>query len=436
MSPGTTSNSPGKWVVLPHYAFAAVAFLTLNVLLLFSTDAFSGHYFHPKLLTLTHVAVLGWATMVIFGALYQLLPVVLDVRLYSEKLALWTFGLLGTGTILLAYSFWFFRLGLPMHLAACCLFLSFLLFFINVWQTARKAPVWTIEADFIVTSAGWLLLTGFVGLLMAVNFTNPFLPQDHLHYLKLHAHIGMGGWFLLLIIGVGSKLIPMFLLSHAGNQKLLNWAYNLINGGLALFIFDHLLWRTQLVPVYAALVTAGLGLFLYFLRQAYVTRQRPDLDLGMRQTFVALFLLLVPMALLFMVSIPLALPAALLSSIYLVYGISVFLGFITALILGQTFKTLPFIVWMHAYEDHVGRFKTPLPKDLYNHKVLWLQNVCYLVGLLTLVTGVLLREQTVIFAAAMGLTLASVLYTINVFYMLLHKVQTLHPFTYGNAGTR
>jgi hypothetical protein len=435
MSSATASNSPSKWVVLPHYAFGAVSFFALTVLLLFSTDAFGGHYFHPKLLTLTHVAVLGWATMVIFGALYQLLPVVLEGKLYSEKLAVWTFGLLAVGTILLAYSFWYFRVGWSMHLAACCLFLAFLLFNINIFLTAKKAPKWTVEADFIVTSAAWLLLTGFIGLLMALNFSLPFLPQDHVHYLKLHAHIGMAGWFLLLIIGVGSKLIPMFLLSHTGNDKPLNWAYNLINAGLGIFVFDHLLWHSPLVPLYAALVTGGLGLFLYFVRTAFKSRQRPDLDLGMKQSFIALFLLLLPMVLVFVISSPVALPSTLMSSIYLVYGLSVFLGFITALILGQTFKTLPFIVWMHAYEHHVGRVKTPLPKDLYNHKLLFWQNISYVVGFAVLVSGVLLREQIILLAGALFLSLAAGLYAINVFTLLLHKVHDLKPFPYANAST-
>ncbi|WP_066834783.1 hypothetical protein [Rufibacter ruber] len=433
MSTAIASNSPSKWVVLPHYAFSAVSFLGLCLLLLLSTDAFGGHYFHPKLLTLTHVAVLGWATMVIFGALYQLLPVVLEGRLYSEKLALCTFAFLGTGTILLAYSFWFFKVGLPMHLAACCLFLSFLLFNLNLIQTARKAPKWTIEADFIVTSAVWLLLTGFIGLLMSVNLSRPFLPQDHVHYLQLHAHIGMAGWFLLLIIGVGAKLIPMFLLAHVEGTKQLTWSYNLINAGLGLFIIDHLFLHTPLLPLYALLVGGGVGAFLLFLWEAKKTRQRADLDLGMQQTFVALGLLVLPLLLALVVGSGVALPMPLLSSLYLVYGLTVFLGFITALILGQTFKTLPFIVWMHAYEDLVGRYKTPLPKDLYNHSLLRWQNISYLLGFVVLVTGVLLREPQLILAGAIALTLAAVLFTANVFHLLLHKVHELKPFPYGNA---
>ncbi|HEY4652812.1 MAG TPA: hypothetical protein VIG72_15455 [Pontibacter sp.] len=433
MSTATTSNSPGKWVVLPHYAFAALAFVALSILLLFSADAFGGHYFHPKLLTLTHVAVLGWATMLIFGALYQLLPVVLDCKLYSEKLATIAFGFLGAGTILLAISFWLFQVGGLMHAAACSLVISFILFTINVTQTARKAPKWTIESDFIVTSAIWLLVTGIVGLMMVLNFTMAFLPAEHTHYLKLHAHMGMAGWFLLLIIGVGAKLIPMFLLAHAENFKKLHWSYTLINAGLVLFIFDHLFFHTAWLPVYAALVVAGVLLFLLFIYETSKTRQRHDLDLGMKQTFVALGLLLLPLVLVFVVSSNLQVPQQLLLSVYLVYGISVFLGFITAIILGQTFKTLPFIVWMHAYENYVGKFKTPLPKDLYSDRLLRWQNITYLLGFILLVAGVLLRNQQVILGGAIGFTITSVLYTVNVFRLLLHKVPELKPFTYGNA---
>lgn len=433
MAAATSSNSPGKWVVLPHYAFAALAFVALGVLLLFSTDAFGGHYFNPKLLTITHVAALGWATMLIFGALYQLLPVVLEERLYSEKLAMYTFGVLATGTVLLACAFWHFWVGRLMQVAAILLFSAFVLFTINVIQTARKAPKWNIEADFIVTAAIWLLLTGFVGLLMAFNFTYAFLPEQHVHYLQLHAHLGMAGWFLLLIIGVGSKLIPMFLLAHPKSAAKLHGSYYLVNTGLVLFAVDHLLLHTRFVPVYAAMVAGGVVLFLMYLYQAKSIRQRQEADVGMRQTFVALALLLLPLVLSGLVSSNVGLPQQLLSSVYLVYGISVFLGFLTALILGQTFKTLPFIIWMHAYETYVGRYKTPLPKDMYSHTLVRWQNAFYLLGFVLLMAGVLLRTQPVILAGALCFTLTAMLYAINVFRMLLHNVQELKPFTHGNA---
>jgi hypothetical protein len=434
MSAATTSNSPSKWLVLPHYAFAAVSFVVLCLLLVFSTDAFGGHYFHPKLLTLTHVAALGWATMIIFGSLYQLLPVVLEVRLYSEKLGTAAFVLLATGTILLSVGFWNFWVGFELQVAAIMLFTSFLLFGYNVVQTARQVKKWGIEADFIVTSVMWLVATGLVGVLMAFNFQYPFLPQDHVHYLQLHAHLGMAGWFLLLIVGVGSKLIPMFLLAHPENTKGLHGAYYLINGGLVLFAMDHLFLHSGYNALYALMVVLGIGGFLHFLYEAKCLGKRPDLDLGMKQTFVALALLLLPIVLVFVVTLQFGLPQRLLSSLYLVYGLSIFFGFLSALILGQTFKTLPFIVWMHSYEDYVGRFKTPLPKDLYSVTLLRWQNIAYIVGLVALLAGVLMAEQTVILLGAVLLSIAAVLYAGNVFKVLLHKVKDLKPFEYGNPA--
>lgn len=74
-------------------------------------DAFIGHYFNPKLLGITHLLTLGWVSMVISGALYQLLPVVWEVKLFGERLGSAAFGLLGAGAVAIAVSFWQFRLG-------------------------------------------------------------------------------------------------------------------------------------------------------------------------------------------------------------------------------------------------------------------------------------------------------------------------------------
>ena len=417
------TNTPSPYTVLPHYAFAAVAFLVLNVLLLFAADAFGGHYFHPKLLTLTHVAALGWGTVVIFGALYQLLPVVLEVRIWSERLAQLTFVLLGLGTVLLAVAFWNFWVGAALITAAGLLLLSFCLFLLNIYLSTRTAPKWPVEGDFILTSSIWLLLTGVVGFLMAINFTHPFLPESHLHYLKLHAHLGMGGWFLLLIIGVSSRLIPMFMLAHPQQKGRLTVAYYCVNAGLLLFALDHLVLHTPYQWVYGLLVAIGVGCYLWFLQEANSLRLRRDQDPGMKLSLVALLLMLLPVALVFVVNQEGLVSEALAQHLYLVYGISVFMGFITALILGQTYKTLPFIVWMHRYQDHVGRFKTPLPKDLYSQRLAHWQNALYLPGLLLLLAGVLLAERVVVTAGSSLLLAAAVLYVVNVGKILFHSVQ-------------
>jgi hypothetical protein len=107
--------------------------------------------------------------------------------------------------------------------------------------------------------------------------------------------------------------------------------------------------------------------------------------------------------------------------IYLVYGATIFFGFITSLILGQTFKTLPFIIWMHRYSKVAGRQKTMLPKDLYSQTLVKAQYVVYLVALPTLIVGILLSISVVIKTGGVLLLATAVLYTINVLKIVMHN---------------
>ena len=79
-------HKPLKRTILPYYAVAASSLVLVSVLCLVSATEFTGHYFNPKILGVTHLFILGWATMIIFGARNQLTPVLTENRLYSERL--------------------------------------------------------------------------------------------------------------------------------------------------------------------------------------------------------------------------------------------------------------------------------------------------------------------------------------------------------------
>ncbi|MDX9924980.1 MAG: hypothetical protein RBS48_09455, partial [Ignavibacteriaceae bacterium] len=82
----STAYAPPYKIVMKYFFTAIFSFFLLNLLLAFNYDSFMGHHFQPKILALTHIATLGWITMLIFGALFQLIPVILQVKLFSEKL--------------------------------------------------------------------------------------------------------------------------------------------------------------------------------------------------------------------------------------------------------------------------------------------------------------------------------------------------------------
>src|SRR5574338_310513 len=90
-------------VVIPFYVYAALSFLAATILLFLSDNAFTQHYFHPRTLAITHTMALGWGTMIILGASHQLVPVLIEAKLYSNKLAYISFILAASGIPLLVY---------------------------------------------------------------------------------------------------------------------------------------------------------------------------------------------------------------------------------------------------------------------------------------------------------------------------------------------
>ncbi|MFI5136989.1 MAG: hypothetical protein ACHQIM_04125 [Sphingobacteriales bacterium] len=418
-------QNPGLYrIVVTHYVVAALCFFTLAVMMLFSVQAFTGHYFHPQILAITHIAALGWGTMIILGASYQLIPVVLETELYSEKLAWISFSLFLPGMIALIYSFWIFIPGIHMQCGAVLLLAAVILFTVNVYLTAKKKKQQTIHEDFIFTACLCLCFTAALGTALVYNFTVPVFAQDQLHFLKIHAHLGVAGWFLLMIIGVSSKLVPMFLVSSYQKTRLLSYSYYFIVSALLLFLadsyFSGLNYRTYFIALIGA---AGVACYLIFIVKCFLFRMRKKIDLPMMSTFFSFILLTVAI-----LTIPFIIyyhlknnPVSIRYS--LIYGVLLFMGWITALILGQTFKTLPFIVWVKHYEHLTGKVKTPMPADLFKNSLLKIQSAGFIIFCLTFIPGCFFMSQPLLYAGIGSLLVTAVMYLANVFIILFHKTK-------------
>ncbi len=383
-----------------------------------------GPYFSGKLVAITHLAVLGWASMLAFGALYQLIPVVFETALYSELLAKITFWIFAVAILLLVYSFWTSTYGTPLIVASSILFIALSGFIGNVLLSKRMGKK-NIQSQYVATAILWLFLAAFLGLLIAINFRYPFLSQIHLHYLKIHAHLGLIGWFVTLIVGVSSSLIPMFLVSHDLNEGKLRHAYYLINGGLLFLSLDWLvLHGTWFVPVYWVSISLGIILYLGFVWEVFQKRLRKELDIGMKHTLISILSMLVPILL----SLTVMLNIDFQNSFHLrattLYGFSIIFGLITPIILGQTYKTLPFIIWLHKYKQLVGKYKTPMPKELYSEQLVILQFYSYNLAIIVLVAALILNNIWMIRIGSYILLVTAVLYNLNVFKIIFHKVKT------------
>ena len=422
MSDINIGKAPGNSAILPFYATAAIAFLVLTVVMFCTPESFTRHYFTPHLLTIVHIAALGWGTMIIFGAAHQLLPVICEQDLYSEKLASSSWYTLTLGIILLTWKFWNLDIGWVMITGGSLIVFSVLLFVVNVLKTTKICVKYSAQRLFITSSALWLLFTVSVGLLLAINLglTTPLFRTSHLEVLKLHAHMGIAGWFLQLITGVSTKLVPMFLLGKSAKEYLLKNSFVFQNLGLILFLVDgyffEMSWR---IFIYAGLVLTGIFLWLLYLRDAYKNRLRKRVELLMKHAFLSFLSLVIAVLLI---------PIVYYSEGYrwtMVYGTLIFLGWITNIILGKTFKTLPFIIWNGHYKHLSGKVKVPLPKHLYSGQLTIWQFKIFIAAFLTFALGLALQQLIVIRIGLFLWIVLAVIYNLNVFKLLLHKTKKL-----------
>lgn len=417
-----TSKTTSYKLVLPFYGYAAVSFLIACFLLQLSAAHITQHYFLPHTLAITHIMALGWGTMMILGASHQLVPVLIEGALYSEKLAYISFYSAAMGIPLLAHGFYVFNMGLFTQCGGLLVILAIIAYLVNIAMSMVKSKQENVHAYFIFTATMWLLATAIVGLLLMYNFTNPVLSKSSLHYLSLHAHLGIAGWFLLLITGIGSRLIPMFLISKYTNNKILWSIYAIINAGLLIFIFIFLYaGNAMLMFIPVSMLIAAIILFGYFCFKSHQQRIRKKLDEQMKLSLVSVCMMLVPVIFLVLVIALISISPGENTRLVITYGFIIFFGWISAIILGMTFKTLPFIVWNKAYHKLAGRSKTPNPKDLFSNRIFTFMGISYISGFVLFAAGILLNVTWLLQVAAALLLVSAILYNWLVFTLIVHK---------------
>ncbi|MFD1293537.1 hypothetical protein ACFQ5N_06795 [Lutibacter holmesii] len=421
-----TTNAPSSSVVIPHFIYGGISLIILAVLLVLADTYLLKAYFNTKLLAITHIAVLGWASMIIFGALYQLVPVVFETALFSEKLAKSTFWFSSFSVLFLSYSFWVGSYVTLLPYASVFMFVSLLMFVVNIGLTYKKATLKNIKSTFVITAVFWLFITELIGTIIALNFKFNFLTQIHLHYLKIHATVGLIGWFMLLIIGVGATLIPMFLISHELKEQKLKYTFIFINGGLLMALINWFLFQKNEVDILISLLMiGGIFFFVSFIYDSYKKRLRKKLDVGMQYSMLAIAAIFIPFILIGFMVFNTTIEVEFLYRISTFYGFSIIFGLITTLILGQTYKTLPFIVWLHKYQKLVGKMKTPLPRELYSEKIATVQFILYFVFIGAFVIGFLFNQILFIKIGSYALLIVALLYNVNIFKIITHKVKSV-----------
>lgn len=406
-----SAYSPPFRIVAKYFIAAIISFVIFNLLLTLNYEDISGHHFQPKILSVTHIATLGFITMIIFGAMFQLVPVVLEVKLFSTILAEVQFWIFSLGIILLVYKFWHFGSAVSFTLPAVLLNIAMLIFSVNIIASMVKVKKWNLTGTYLASSIFWLLTTAVAGLLLSINLDTPFIKLNHLQYLKLHVITAFVGWVGMVVMGVSFKLIPMFTLSHDFKLKLAKWAVVLINIGLLGVNWIMHYPDTQFYnAIFGSMIFAGMLLYLIQIYIIFRKRIRKKLDAGLKFTAIALFILGITTLLNFSF---LFFNYENVVNLTLVYGILFLVGFASTLIVGQMYKIVPFLVWYHKYSSKVGIEKVPMLKDMFNEKIAEYQLYLMISGLVISIISLSFQLKVLLLFGFLILLISSIIFSFN-----------------------
>lgn len=438
-----TANAPSVTLPLQFILTGIVALLLGMAGLVWRPELLATYHYNQYVIALTHLFVLGWICSVVMGAVYQLVPVALETRLHSERLARWQFVFHAVGFAGMVWMFWRWDLKQVGHFASA-LALGVGLFAYNIARTLARVPRWNVVAGAVATALFWLGFAVFAGLCVAAakcayesaanlpptSFLGAMLAAlqaaagfvkrfDQMSVMHAHAHLGVLGFFIMLIVGVSYKLVPMFTLSELQSRRRAAWSVVLLNVGLA-GLFVTVLLRNPWKLAFALVVMAGLALYGLELRAILSTRKRPALDWGLR-TFLTAVSLLAPLSVLAVVlswpGLPLTPFTGQLENLY---GVLALLGVVSLAILGMLYKVIPFLVWFGRYSREIGRRKVPSMGDLYSHRLQAVGYWLYLAGLATVCAGTVLGHANGVRSGAVLLTTSVAVLAVNVAKMLSH----------------
>lgn len=292
---------------------------------------------NPYTLALTHALVLGVFSMVMCGALLQLVSVlggqsIVRVRLIS------TITLLGltSGTLSLISGF---LLGVPW-LIACAFVLiicsvSLLLFSLlasightNQQQHSLKTIRLAIGAVLLVILIASVLVSDHF-------FVSSFNQTKHLT--DSHAGMGLVGWISLLIMGVSFQVLPMFHVAPAFPR----WSQRQLPLLLFFTLIARLLFSlsTNTLNYLTILdIFIEVSLLAYALTAAKViyTRKRKIPDLSISLWYIALASLTVCMLL------------SLFTNVSAIFLVGLFcVGWVLSIMLAMLVKIAPFLAYIH-----------------------------------------------------------------------------------------
>lgn len=317
----------------------------------------------PGALAMTHLIVVDFMLQAMCGSLLQFVAVVAGANIWRPRLvAAIVHPLITAGAVFLASAFLF---GQPVFfLLAALTFVTALGLFLSVMAIALlRTPARGMSIHVLRLAVLGLLVTVILGAVLAValGLPEPVAPRwPLLPIINVHVAWGLGGWALMLVIGVSYMVVPMFQLTPSYPV----WLTRLLPVALFLTLCA---WTLQIIPGsgIAPSVQSVIGVVGVVLAGTYAAvtlwlqsrRRRRQTDATFMFWRVAMLSLAAfALSWLALAALP---PFADPMRVPVWLGVLALPGLFVCVITGMLYKIMPFLNWLHLQQQ--GGTSTALP---------------------------------------------------------------------------
>ncbi len=366
-----------RWTM--SYFAAALVALVLGECLMASGYGFpSAPLRAPQTLVLVHLIAIGWLSLLLCGALFQFVPVLIARPLHGDTLPLPALILLVAGLAALLCGFlqlagtinaraWLFPL------AAVLLATGFSLVLYSLGRTLWQARPLPLPARFVAIALLCVAATVALGAIFSFVFGTPVQSEALLTIaaggVPLHVVAGLGGWLTFAAMGVSYRLLAMFMLAPELEGPRTRAVFWLGTGALAVAILGgvaQLLRDATILPalfIGALLGFAALALYGADIFHLYGARKRRIIELNSQMAALAM----VSLAATVVLMLVLTATGFLSDRIGAVVFLAVF-GWLSGLGLAKLYKIIAFLTWLECYGPVLGKTATPRVQDLVVEK--------------------------------------------------------------------
>ena len=390
-------QAPPISVPFRFFLTAPIFGVVISFVFLFTPFSETSNQYSHFTIGLVHLFTLGILSMIIFGAMQQMMPVLAGAVIKKPRLfANVVYSSLTLGTLLLSFSF-ILEIRFLLHIAILFLLIAFLTFFIVSIKLlfSVKYLTSTVKAMRLFSLAG--IITLFLGLYLAVSHITLNFDENYYMLLFLHILFGLCGFALLLIMGVSFQVIPMFYVA-LDFPKFVQNKMPLILFAL-LFIFAIFLYFEINLLILKVIFIGLIISFCFYGLKSLNNRKRPVFDATLWYWKLSLSSLIISMIIWL---------GGFFESNYILAIVFAF-GFLYSLLQGMVYKIIPFLSWFHL--NSKGYFKLPTIREFIDERYIKIHFFLHICSIIFFIFSYFIPNM--IYLASMLFLISNILFFVN-----------------------